>query len=106
MKPYYQDNFVTLYNCANEDIISELEPAGLLLTDPPYGINEAAGKNKSRGCFAVSKDYGNLTWDSAAPPPRNFKQIHSVSKTFNNIRRQLLSTTAIIMLDCMGQRKW
>jgi DNA modification methylase len=31
----------------------------LTLTDPPYGIGEAAGKNKSRGKLAVAKDFGN-----------------------------------------------
>ena len=34
-----------------------------IVTDPPYGIGEAAGKNKSRGKMAVSKDYGNSSWD-------------------------------------------
>ncbi len=35
----------------------------LVLTDPPYGIGEAAGKNKSRGCLGVAKDYGDSDWD-------------------------------------------
>lgn len=34
-----------------------------LVTDPPYGIKEAAGKNKSRGNLAVAKDYGDDAWD-------------------------------------------
>lgn len=34
-----------------------------LVTDPPYGIGEAAGKNKSRSKLAVSKDYDNDSWD-------------------------------------------
>jgi len=53
----------------------------LVLTDPPYGIGEAAGKNKSRGRrlksrglaaipgdfrykWAIPKDYGNQDWDN------------------------------------------
>lgn len=34
-----------------------------LLTDPPYGIGEAAGANASRGKAAIARDYGNSTWD-------------------------------------------
>ena len=34
-----------------------------IVTDPPYGIGEAAGKNKSRGFLAVSRDYRNHKWD-------------------------------------------
>lgn len=34
-----------------------------IVTDPPYGIGEAAGKNASRGNVAVSKDYGDEAWD-------------------------------------------
>lgn len=64
-KPYYQDKFITLYLGDSEEIISEIiEPIDLVLTDPPYGIGEAFGKNKSRGKLAVSKDYGNLDWDN------------------------------------------
>jgi DNA modification methylase len=36
-----------------------------LVTDPPYGIGEAAGKNASRGNLAISRDYGNARWDDA-----------------------------------------
>lgn len=34
-----------------------------VVTDPPYGINEAAGKNKSRSNLAPAGDYGNDNWD-------------------------------------------
>ena len=35
-----------------------------LLTDPPYGIGESAGKNKSRSVLAEAKDYGHSQWDN------------------------------------------
>lgn len=69
MKPYYQDNFVTLYNCANEDMISELEPAGLLLTDPPYGINIGGQKTIGGNKLTRCKEYGKHSWDLNTPPP-------------------------------------
>ena len=50
------------------DILQALAPVDLVLTDPPYGIGEAAGKNKSRGLMAVSKDYGDDQWDNEPPP--------------------------------------
>ena len=63
MKPYYQDDYVTIYNCDCRDILGELPKVELLLTDPPYGIGESMGKNKSRGVMAISKDYGYSEWD-------------------------------------------
>jgi DNA modification methylase len=46
------------------DILPTLGPVDAVVTDPPYGIGEAAGKNKSRGNIAVAKDYGNDEWDN------------------------------------------
>jgi len=39
MKPYYQDEAVTIYHGDCRDILPHLEPVDLVLTDPPYGIN-------------------------------------------------------------------
>ena len=63
LDPYYKDEHVTLYHGDCREILPHLPQVDLVLTDPPYGIGEAAGKNKSRGKLAVSKDYGNDTWD-------------------------------------------
>ena len=54
----------TLYHGDCREILPSLPKVDLVLTDPPYGIGEAAGKNKSRGKLAVSKDYGNDEWDN------------------------------------------
>jgi len=53
----------TLYLGDCLEILPALEKVDAVITDPPYGIGEAAGKNKSRGLLAVSKDYGNDKWD-------------------------------------------
>jgi len=63
LDPYYKDEHVTLYHGDCREILPHLPQVDLVLTDPPYGIGEAAGKNKSRGKLAVSKDYGNDTRD-------------------------------------------
>jgi DNA modification methylase len=62
--PYYQDDYVTLYHADCREVLPLLEPVDLVLTDPPYGIGEAAGANKSRGKLAVAKDYGVSDWDN------------------------------------------
>ena len=38
MKPYYQDDYCTIYHGDCLDIMPHLEPVDLVLTDPPYGI--------------------------------------------------------------------
>ena len=52
----------------------------VVVTDPPYGIGEAAGKNKSRGKLAISQDYGNKDWDDKRPSNEIFKEMLRVSK--------------------------
>ena len=54
----------TLYQAYAEDVLPLLPLADAVVTDPPYGIGEAAGKNKSRTNLAVARDYGNEEWDN------------------------------------------
>ena len=63
MKPYYESNGITIYHGDAAQVLPFLEPVDLLLTDPPYGIGEAAGKNKSRTKMAIAQDYGDASWD-------------------------------------------
>ncbi len=55
MRPYYQDEFVTIYNGDNLDVMKSLAPVDLVVTDPPYnvGINYGANvdDNKTRQGF-------------------------------------------------------
>lgn len=53
----------TLYLGDCREILPTLPKVDAVITDPPYGIGEAAGKNKSRGKLAVAKDFGNDAWD-------------------------------------------
>lgn len=61
-------------------ILPQLPNFDLILTDPPYGINEAAGKNKSRGNMAVAQDYGVDDWDKEPPPFWIFLMMTAKSK--------------------------
>lgn len=54
----------TLYLGCAEDILPTLQRVDAVVTDPPYGIGEAAGKNKSRTNLAVARDYGSDDWDN------------------------------------------
>jgi site-specific DNA-methyltransferase (adenine-specific)/modification methylase len=59
----------TLYMADCRDVLDLLPQVDAVVTDPPYGIGEAAGKNKSRGNIAVAKDYGDEDWDDQPISP-------------------------------------
>lgn len=46
------------------EVLPGLGKVDAVVTDPPYGIKEAAGKNASRSKMAVAKDYGDADWDN------------------------------------------
>lgn len=46
------------------EILPKLGKVDAVVTDPPYGNGEAAGKNRSRVHLATAKDYGYSEWDS------------------------------------------
>lgn len=64
-------------NCA--DIFPTLEKVDAVITDPPYGIGEAAGKNKSRTNLAVARDYGNDDWDNEPAAPEVIEILREIS---------------------------
>jgi len=47
--PYYQDDAVTIYHADCREILPQLGRFDLLLTDPPYGIDYAAGESTQQG---------------------------------------------------------
>ena len=65
----------TLYNADCREVLPLLPKVDAVVTDPPYGIGEAAGKNASRskpmkghelkmpGKTIVAHDYGDDAWD-------------------------------------------
>jgi DNA modification methylase len=63
IKWYYSDDVVAIAHRDCREILPLLPQVDLVLTDPPYGIGEAYGKNRSRGKLAISKDYGISEWD-------------------------------------------
>jgi site-specific DNA-methyltransferase (adenine-specific) len=57
MKPYYQDEYVTLYCGDCREIVQGLGKFDLLLTDPPYGIGIAANP--------VRQKHTKMKWDES-----------------------------------------
>lgn len=53
----------TLYLGDCRDVLPTLGKVDAVVTDPPYGIGEAAGKNSTRHHLAPATDYGNDDWD-------------------------------------------
>ena len=67
MKPYYQNELVTLYHDSNENHIPKSGQYDCFLSDPPFGIN-AARHRKSQSAGWV--DYGSAEegkWDTSTP---------------------------------------
>lgn len=77
-RPYYEHAGITVYHGDCRDVIELIRSHwgekhfDLLLTDPPYGIGEARGKNATRGkttnisgrkSLAYSTDWGISDWD-------------------------------------------
>jgi len=70
----------TLYHGDCDFLVEKIGNFDLLLTDPPYGIGEAAGKNKSRGKLAIAKDFGNDDWDNEPPPYESIKALRDICR--------------------------
>jgi DNA modification methylase len=82
MMPTWQTEGVKLYLGKCESILPTFAAGSFhaCVTDPPYGIGEAAGKNKSRTNLAVAKDYGVLNWDDRPMSPEALALIMAVSR--------------------------
>lgn len=61
MKPYYQDDWATIYHGDCRELLPYLPPVGLVLTDPPYGINYKHGLRK--GGIALGVDGHSIEGD-------------------------------------------
>ena len=55
MKPYYQDDFVTIYHGDCRELIKNFSSDLCIVTDPPYGISYSPNQNSS-------KAWGNKTF--------------------------------------------
>ena len=73
MKPYYQDEWVTIYHGDCREILPQLPKVDLVLTDPPYGINyQADGFSKwnAKHLSAPVKSLDLVIGDDSTPDIR------------------------------------
>jgi predicted RNA methylase len=82
VKPYYLDEKarIAIFNCDWRELDDETLRSHLLLTDPPFGLREARGKNKSRTKLAVAKDYGISDWDDEPPSDFDLIRLRDLTK--------------------------
>ncbi len=81
MKPYYEDESVTIYNADCRDVLPSLSKVDLVLTDPPYGMSNNAdysrfsGGNTRRG---PGTKHANIEGDSEPFDPSPWLQFEKV----------------------------
>lgn len=66
IKPYYDEDGITIYHGDCREILPHLPKVDLVLTDPPYGIGRD-GKPPSTSSHGGHKGYEFLGWDSEPP---------------------------------------
>ena len=72
MKPYYEQDGITIYHGDCREILPEIHRAdiGLVLTDPPYGISlDTANRSRKRTALADANDYAPIHADDEPYDP-------------------------------------
>ena len=92
MKPYYEDEWVTIYHGDCREILPSLPKVDLVLADPPYGIGYKPQKHNSKTSWGdrtlcatdmLVSDTGNLDFD-ASEIYQQFKDVDQVWWGANN----------------------
>ena len=56
MKPYYDEDGITIYHADCRDVLPDLPKADLMLTDPPYGVAHRSGFDATWQGTAIQGD--------------------------------------------------
>jgi len=109
MTPYYETELGKLYHGDCLEIMPELEPVDLVLTDPPYGINIGLSKNHKCGKYGKQGDeqHINSEWDSLRPSKDTIGIILRIGKNQiifggNYLADMLPSTRGWVVWDKMN----
>jgi site-specific DNA-methyltransferase (adenine-specific) len=66
MKPYYEEDGITIYHTDCREILPCLPKVDLVLTDPPYGVQLGAGKDMRGGLHGLAKQSYGVYEDTRA----------------------------------------
>ena len=77
MTPYYDDGQSVIYHGDCRDVMPAIDPASLMLTDPPYGLPKGAGVWRRNG--SAIEDWGNVGHNVAVDGWRDLCKLHSDS---------------------------
>lgn len=61
LTPYYDEDGITIYHGDCREILPEIAPVDLVLTDPPYGINYVSNTGGRRGKEPIGNDGARLS---------------------------------------------
>ena len=70
MRPYYEADGITIYHGDCREIVPRLAFSGLVVSDPPYGINHPTDyAARGRGNLTACRDYAPVHGDAAPFDP-------------------------------------
>ena len=72
MKPYYEQDGVTIFHGDCRDILPSLPRVDAVVTDPPYGIGADSHQGPERHGW---KQYGKRGWDSDRPDAETLRAV-------------------------------
>jgi len=75
MTPYYEHAGITIYHADCRDVLSQVPPVQLLLTDPPYGINLGKHASATLNGIGTHGHLGKRGYDSYEDTVENFLSI-------------------------------
>lgn len=102
MKPFYQDESVTIFCGDCREIAPQLGKFDLLLTDPPYGIGADNRKRiLSRSKLARAIDYGETKWDDAKPGLELIEAMRAICA-----KQIIWGGNYFILPPCIGPLVW
>jgi site-specific DNA-methyltransferase (adenine-specific) len=81
MKPYYKDDYVTIYHGDCREVLPTLDKVDLVLTDPPYGIGRSGqAKTTCKNPRHNRRHHEDKGWDKSPPDLDVFKSLFDISE--------------------------
>lgn len=110
MKPYYEEDGITIYHGDCREVLPSLSPIDLVLTDPPYGVNQNGDNTRfgggsqatisRRGNVAMHPRRGPIVGDSGPFDPSFLTSYgkHQVIWGWNNYPDKLPRGACLVWL--------